>query len=152
MMRAFIHAVIILLMVAYVASISSRHVRMTKAMDGAGGYYPVSAQVELSQSDARKTIDIRCVLAYTDSRYTFTPVGGLTQKLELKRWAQTRMGQEVRLVIQGTDGTFVEGKAVIGDELDGQFITYECCAGDGGRGDQTVGTLTSSDRLQLHEE
>ena len=34
MMRAFIHAVIILLMVAYVASISSRHVRMTKAMDG----------------------------------------------------------------------------------------------------------------------
>ena len=151
-MRAFIHAVIILLMVAYVASISSRHVRMTKAMDGAGGYYPVSAQVELSQSDARETIDICCVLAYTDSRYTFTPVGGLTQKLELKRWAQTRMGQEVRIVIQGTDGTFVEGKAVIGDELDGQFITYECSAEDDGRGDQAVGTLTSSDRLQLHEE
>ena len=114
MMRAFIHVVIILLMVAYVASISRHHVRMTKTMDnGAVGYYPVSAQVELSQSDARETIDIRCVLAYTDSRYTFTPVGGLPQKLELKRWARTRMGQEVRIVIQGANGMFVEGKAVI---------------------------------------
>ena len=152
MMRVLIHVVIVLLMVAYVASISRYHARMTKTMDGAVGYYPVSAHVELSQSDAGETIDIRCVFTYTDSRYTFTPVGGLTQKLELKRWARTRMGQEVRIVIQGTDGTFVEGKAVIGGELDGQFITDECSAEDGGRGDQAVGTLTSSDHLQLNEE
>ena len=152
MMRALIHVVIILLMVAYVASISRHHVRMTKTMDGAEGYDPVSAQVELSQSDAGETIDIRCVLTYTDSRYTFTPVGGLPQKLELKRWARTRMGQEVRIVIQGANGMFVEGKAVIGGELDGQFITYERSAEDGGRGDQAVGTLTSSDYLQLNEE
>lgn len=152
-MRAFIHVVIILLMVAYVASISRHHVRMTKTMDnGAVGYYPVSAQVELSQGDAGETIDIRCVLDYTDSRYTFTPVGGLPQKLELKRWARTRMGQEVRIVIQGANGMFVEGKAVIGGELDGQFITYECSAEDGGRGDQAAGTLTSSDYLQFNEE
>ncbi len=145
--------VIILLMVAYVASISRHHVRMTKTMDnGAVGYYPVSAQVELSQGDAGETIDIRCVLDYTDSRYTFTPVGGLPQKLELKRWARTRMGQEVRIVIQGANGMFVEGKAVIGGELDGQFITYECSAEDGGRGDQAAGTLTSSDYLQFNEE